>query len=222
MTLTDSSLERWRRSRRTDWRLVILVTLFGAFGSLIGMSTEAFAEGARFGVRGGYADLDGHLFDGSEALGDLKLYGVQAIFPLFGGFAIEVSGEGVSEELVFSVDGAQDAFDAKWSDIALYTTGRIQLLPPGVLGLYAGGGVGVHFTDIEATGLDHVADEVRKNVSDLINEERSDFEWNAVAGASLGLGQLVEVFGEGRYRDVTGDFGREGYALYAGLNLRLP
>jgi hypothetical protein len=222
MTVTERSTRRPNGRNWAGRQLFAVFALLTAYGLLCGISTSSWAEGARFGVRGGYADLDGHLFEGSEALGDLKLYGVQAIFPIVSGFAIEVSGEGVSEELVFSIDGAQQALDAEWNDIALYTTGRLQLLPPGVFGLYAGAGVGVHFTDIEAADLSGLTEEIRKDVTERINEERSDFEWNAVAGASLGLGRLVEVFGEGRYRDVTGDFGREGYALYAGLNLRLP
>jgi hypothetical protein len=35
------------------------------------------------------------------------------------------------------------------------------------------------------------------------------------------LGGIFAVFAEGRYRDIGGDYDRDGWAVYAGLNLVL-
>jgi hypothetical protein len=106
----------------------------------------------------------------------------------------------------------------EWSDLALYGSLRLGLLPVGPLEVYLGGGAGVHFAEL--TYRD-VSDAVSEALENEHGTEESGLEWHGLAGSSVGFGGLLSIFAEGRYRDVTGDFDRRGWAGYLGLNLRL-
>lgn len=175
----------------------------------------------KFGGRIGYADFDGAAFEDSGDLGQVTLLGAQIIFPVAERIELELAGEGTSEDLDFETSAGSELIKgrAEWNDLALYATGRLLLLPlaGGALNVYAGGGAGVHFTEVKIKDLD---DEIADYIAE-VEKESNDFEWNAMAGASLRLGATLELFGEGRYRDITGEDRPEGYAAYAGLNIVL-
>jgi hypothetical protein len=109
-----------------------------------------------------------------------------------------------------------------WQDLAIYTSLRAELLPQGLFGLYVGAGVGVHFTELDAEQLTQALQDAQQDLEDELDGKSSDVEWHGVGGVALGLGSTFELFGEGRYRRVGGDFARDGFAGYVGLNLRLP
>lgn len=54
-------------------------------------------------------------------------------------------------------------------------------------------------------------------------DEQTDLSWHVLGGLSLGLPILpLSVFGEVRWEEIQGDFSRQGYLAYAGVNLELP
>lgn len=196
------------------WGLLIPVVLL----FLAGAATSAEAQ-LRFGARAGYADYDGSAFLDSGDLGDVVLVGAQIVFPVLDRVELEIAGEGTSEDLEFETTIGEDlvAGDAEWNDLAIYASLRLRLLPvlAGVAHIYGGGGIGAHFTEVSIEDFD----EALADYVDEVEEEDNDFEWNALAGVAVELGSFLEIFGEGRYRDITGENRPEGYAIYAGFNL---
>jgi len=193
--------------------------------------------GLQLGARAGYADLQGDVFRGSGDLSGTGLFGIQAIFSALPRVNLCLAGEAKNDKLTFS--GAGDLSEqfngkAEWRDLGLYASLHLHLIPIGVgpLGLYAGGGGGVHFTEMT---LSDVTSSTPKSaagplgaagpVDDFIKqveEKKSDFAWHLLAGTSFSLPVLpLAVFAEVRFEDVTGDFTPRGYSAYAGLNLSL-
>jgi hypothetical protein len=207
---------------RSSYRAFLPVLLAA---SLLAAAADRGEAGLRFGGRIGYTDFDGQIFDGSRDLGKVDLIGIQVLFPLVPRIELELAGEGARRNLDFrelqgtSVDGR-----ARWDDLALYASLRLHLplVASGLLGWYVGGGAGVHFTQLDIQTAEQVDDALAESIRDL-ERDRSKPEWNALAGLSLGLGAApLEIFAEGRYRDITGDHGPQGFGAYGGLNLKLP
>lgn len=207
-------------SRKSAPALVLVMTLYTALAA----SASDAAEGVRFGVRAGYAELDGSFFNENLEAKDQKLFGIQAVFPFLSDrISLEVAGEGTSDELTFTRSSVGSAFDGEvdWSDLAIYTSVRADLLPVSLLGVYVGAGLGVHFTEIDP---DAIADAFKQAGRDLQAEyegESTELEWHGLLGANFRVGDLIEIFGEGRFRRIEGDFERDGFAGYVGLNLIL-
>ena len=197
-----------------------------AFVALVLQPTaDAAASNARLGVRAGYSEMDGTLYDLDLEKGDVALFGFHVIFPFLADrLAFQIAGEGSSSELELTRDGLDDASRGKvdWQDLALYTSLRAELLPPGLLGFYVGGGVGVHLTELDEDQLVQALQDAHDDLQNELDGSSSDLEWHGLAGVGLGLGSTFEVFGEGRYRRVEGDLDRDGFAGYVGLNIRLP
>jgi hypothetical protein len=192
---------------------------------LSAIASPAQAEGIRFGLRAGQAQLDGTLHDLDLEESEERIFGLQAIFPLVADrFALQVTGEGISDELELSGEGLDDAVRGRieWQEFALYATARAELIPVGFFGLYGGGGLGVHFSELDGDELRRVLEEAGAQIEDELDGESSELEWHAVAGLDLRLAATLELFGEGRYRSTHGDVARDGFAGYVGLNLRLP
>lgn len=214
-----------------------------ALAVILTLVTSVRAHGGAFelGGRAGFADLSDDVFEGAHDLGSMHLLGGQVLLGLGARLSIEVAGEVTSEEIEFRDEGlAGEIFEGKaeWEDRAIYTSLRLHLLPIalGAATLYAGGGGGVHFT--EANVIDPVpvgrsgegtqegarasgGDPTQDWIDDL-EGEKEQVEWHLLGGVSL-RPQAVPFtfFGEVRYQDVTEKQGPSGYALYAGLNLRL-
>lgn len=187
-----------------------------------------------FGVRAGYADVKGDVFSGSDALGDLKLLGLQARLPLADWAQLEIAGEGTTRDFDFhdvAAVGEVVHGKARYEDTALYASLLAHVIPAsaGPIGLYAGAGAGVHFTKVEIEEVEAGAagrpDSPEDTIDDWkrdIEEEASDFEWHGLVGASFELPVVpLVVFGEGRFRDITGTRNLRALAAYAGLNLRI-
>ncbi|MEZ4648859.1 MAG: hypothetical protein R3E97_08745 [Candidatus Eisenbacteria bacterium] len=203
------------------------IFVFGFALSALLLSThgDVLASNARLGIRAGYTEMDGTLYDLDLEPGDMALFGFHVIFPFLSDrLAFQIAGEGTSSELELTRDGLDDASRGKvdWQDLALYTSLRAELLPPGLLGFYVGGGVGVHLTELDQDQLVEALEDARDDIQDELDGSSSDLEWHGLAGVALGLGSTFEVFGEGRYRRVEGDLQRDGFAGYVGLNIRLP
>ncbi|MCA9727791.1 MAG: outer membrane beta-barrel protein [Candidatus Eisenbacteria bacterium] len=183
----------------------------------------ARATGLQLGARIGYTDLSGSPFQGADSFQGTEIVGLQIVLPLTRRLAVSVEGEGSSETIDFSTPGESagsiEDGTVDWSDLALYASARLGLLPPsGPLEVYVGGGAGVHFAELT---YKDVSEAVSNALEEKHGTEDSGLEWHGLAGASVGLGQLLSVFAETRYRDVTGEFDRRGWAGYVGLNLRL-
>ncbi len=195
-------------------------------------AVNAHGAGLEFGPRIGYARLDGDLLDGHAQPDDLRIFGCQLRFNLSTGTTLELAGEATSDKFDFEDVAHPDQLvsgRAKWEDLAVYASLHFDLLHLGPISAYAGGGAGLHFNKIDviesapstqgraAAPTDEVDDWLHK-----VEKDRSDVEWHGVGGAQLDLGASpISIFGEGRYRDITGDHGLKGWAGYAGFNLRL-
>lgn len=199
--------------------------VLGIGSALLAAASPARAEGIRFGLRAGYAELDGTLHDLELEKSDERIFGLQAIFPLVSErFSLQVTGEGTSDELELGRGGVDDLVQGRieWQEFALYGTARAELVPVAFFGLYAGAGLGVHFSELDGEELRRVLEEAGAQIEDELDGESSELEWHGVAGLDLRLAATLELFGEGRYRSTHGDVARDGFAGYVGLNLRLP
>lgn len=191
--------------------------------ALCGSVSPSQAAGLQLGARFGYADLQGSPFDGADSFGGTEIIGLQVLFPIAPRITLSIEGEGSSEDIDFKAPGdtAGELEEGKieWSDLALYGSLRLGLLPVGgPFDLYVGGGAGVHFSEL--TFAD-VSDAVSEALEEEIGTEDSSLEWHGLAGTSVGLGGLFALFAEGRYRNIGGDYDRDGWAAYVGLNLVL-
>jgi hypothetical protein len=201
-------------------------TLAAPFLVLIFSSTavsESSAAGLQLGARFGYTDLSGSPFEGADSFGGTEIIGLQVLLPVAPRIALSVEGEGSSEDIDFEAPGdtAGDIEEGtvEWSDLALYGSVRLGLLPVGgPLDLYVGGGAGVHFSELT---YEEVSDAVSEALEEEVGTEDSSLEWHGLAGTSVGLGGIFAVFAEARYRDIGGDYDRNGWAGYVGLNLVL-
>jgi opacity protein-like surface antigen len=186
-------------------------------------ASEAQAAGLQLGARFGYADLEGSPFEGADSFGGTEIIGLQVLLPIAPRITLSVEGEGSSEDIDFEAPGDTagelEEGTLDWSDLALYGSLRLGLLPVGgPLDFYVGGGAGVHFSELT---FENVSEAVSDALEEEVGTEDSSLEWHGLAGASVGLGGLFAVFAEGRYRDIGGDYDRDGWAVYAGLNLVL-
>jgi hypothetical protein len=210
---------------------------------LLALVCRTAGAGTELGVRAGTSDLKGSLFRGSDAAGGVPLFGVQAGFPLIPELSLWLSGEAKSDHVRFAAPVSQsESYFGKttWRDVSLAAALHLHLLPSvaGLFSLYAGGGGGIHFVDLKVQQItssnpltgksaapgrravaasDPLGDYVRK-----LQKERSEFSWHAVVGVSRGLPLIpVNLFLEGRFEDIQGDFSPHGYSAYVGLNLDL-
>lgn len=214
-----------RKGLRSEWLWIVGLGL-----ALV--APRAGAAALEFGPRLGYADLKGDLLDGKAEPGKLKIFGCQVRMQLSNATTLEVAGEATSEKFDFEDAGDPNQLihgKAKWDDLALYASLHLELLAVGPISVYGGGGGGLHFSQIDvieaAPGNGNRGTSTLDAIDDWLakaEKDRSDVEWHGLGGAALQLGSSAfSVFGEGRYRDITGDHGLEGWAAYAGLNLRL-
>lgn len=185
------------------------------------LAPESNAAGLQLGARFGYADLNGSPFEGADSFGGTEIIGLQVLFPVAPRVTLSIEGEGSSEDIDFSaIDesaGELEEGTVEWSDLALYGSVRLGLLPlAGPLDLYVGGGAGVHFSELT---FEDVSDAVSEALEEEVGTEDSSLEWHGLAGTSVGFGGIFAVFAEARYRDIGGDYDRDGWAGYVGLNL---
>lgn len=221
--------------------MALLVIALGSMGS-----TPA-AAGVAFGVRGGYANVDGDAFVGSGKIGGTPLVGLQAILPLVPLVSLVVAGEQRTKSLDFANATFGDIHArgrAKWTDQALFAAARIRA--PGVTGVYGGAGVGMHRQKADLSGvveltvvpkadLERVgrvggarrsgAASAGSPLDDAISraeKEATDLSWHAFAGVEFGIPVVpIAAFAEGRIDDIQGS-APHSIAAYAGINLKLP
>jgi hypothetical protein len=200
-----------------------------------------------FGIRGGYSDIDEAAFAGSDKIGATPLLGMQILLPIVPLVSLVIAAEQRERSLDFggvAVGELQLQGHANWSDQTLFAAARLR--SPGTIGLYGGGGIGLHRQKAE---LSHVvqmepgpsgatpaesARESRCRVKsaqaedplsaflDTAQKESDDLSWHAFAGLDLQLPMApVSLFAEGRIDDIEGRV-PHSLAAYGGLNLRLP
>jgi hypothetical protein len=173
--------------------------------------------GIAFGLRAGYADVDGDAFVGSGKIGGTPLLGLQAIIPIVPLISLVVAGEQRTKRFDFANASIGDltlSGRAKWTDQALYAAARARL--PGVIGLYGGAGVGMHRQQTNLSGVP------RNDFINQLEKEATDLSWHAFAGLECSVPAVpVAIFGEGRIDDIQGS-APHSLAAYAGFNLKLP
>jgi hypothetical protein len=195
--------------RRAAARAVLLFLILGAAG--LG-GAPARASSAAVGVRYGWADATGELFEGSPDLGGCDLVGVQLGIGLASILQVEVAGEYVSQPFDFArglFAGVEAAGRGDYQDLTLLATARLQIftmtfLP---LKLYAGGGANVHYANLELHDVTEVPS-ARFGTGDLEDAIRdvagktTQVGWHLVAGTRLAFtGFPFSFFLEGRYQD---------------------
>jgi hypothetical protein len=203
--------------------------------------------GVAFGLRGGYADVDGKAFLGSGKIGGTPLVGLQAILPIVPLVSLVIAGEQRTRSFDFGNAAIGDLRlrgRAKWTDQALYAAARVRV--PGAVGLYGGAGAGMHRQKTDLSGVVELAGVPKAGtrpsarvvgprrvgsaaagnpLDDFVNraeKEATDLSWHAFAGLEFSTPALpVAIFAEGRIDDIQGSDPRS-LAAYAGFNLKLP
>lgn len=223
-------------------RSLVPAALLGTLALCLAAAGPVHA-GAAFGVRGGYANVDGDAFRGSGKIGGTPFFGLQAILPILPLVSLVIAGEQRTKEFDFASASFNDLSlrgQAKWTDQALYAAARVRL--PGVFGLYGGAGVSLHRQKTDLSGVARVTP-TPKTVSapgdlrplrgvaagDPVNDfirkaekELTDPAWHAIVGVEFSIPVFpVVVFAEGRVEDIQGSAPAAG-AVYAGVNLKLP
>jgi hypothetical protein len=225
---------------------VVASSLLVVFAFGFATPTPARA-GVAFGLRGGYADVDGSAFVGSGKIGGTPLYGLQAILPIATSLSLAVAGEQRTKSFDFGNAAIGDLHlrgRAKWTDQALYVAARVRV--PGAVGLYGGAGVGMHRQEtdlsgvVEAAGVPKADTQPRVRVGgprrpgsapagnpldDFVSraeKEATDLSWHAFTGLEFSIPAApVAIFAEGRIDDIQGS-APHSLAVYAGFNLKLP
>ncbi len=184
--------------------------------------------GTEVGFRAGYSDMKGGIFRGSGDVGGVALLGLQAVIPILPRVTLCVAGESRSETIRFEdVGEAGELFDGKaeWSDLSLFASVRLRLLPviAGPFGVYAGAGLGGRFAE---TSIKPLVDEVTEEIRDFVGrsgEDRSAFSWHGLVGASFKLPILpVSAFAESRFEKAEDSYTPRAFSVYGGLNLVMP
>jgi opacity protein-like surface antigen len=196
-------------------------------------AAPAAAASSAIGVRYGWADASGEIFQGDFDLSGCNLVGVQLGLPLGPLVEAEVAGEYVREPFTFTeglLEGWKAGGKGDYEDLTLLFTGKASVftmfaLP---LRLYVGGGANVHYAEIEVDPAEVTVDQGGSGSGTLEDAvakatgKRTRVGWHLVAGARLApRGFPLLAFLEGRYQD---PFQRnEGVpstkSLYAGLSL---
>ncbi|MBM3317607.1 MAG: outer membrane beta-barrel protein [Candidatus Eisenbacteria bacterium] len=106
------------------------------------------------GARYGWQDADGEIFSGSGSLGTGDMAGLHLDLGLGSRFGIEVAGEYLSDEVVFSrayFDEIEASGTAAYENVIVYLTARILPLsfPLPALRLYAGAGLHVNYAEVD-------------------------------------------------------------------------
>jgi hypothetical protein len=240
---------RSRRGVRASGRgcpAMVAVWSLAAFALCFAAPMPARA-GVAFGVRGGYADVDGNAFVGSGKIGGTPLIGLQAILPVVPLISLVVAGEQRTKSFDFTsptIGTLRAEGRAKWTDRTLYAAARVRV--PGVVGLYGGAGLGMHMRKTDLSGVVRTtgagktdapasagAGESRVtraaiaggSLDDFLSraeKEATDLSWHAFAGMEFSIPVVpVAVFAEGRVDDIQGSDPRS-LAAYVGVNLKLP
>jgi len=201
-----------------------------AWGALLALPQAAAAGVSSVGVRYGYNDASGDLFEKSGDLGGGDLVGIHLAIGLLPLFEIEAAGEYVSDRLSFDegvFQGIEAAGKADYEDLTLYLTGRLDLLQVPILPIkgYLGGGFNVHYADIsvvDAEPLDGAAEDFEEAIEEVTGE-KTRVGWHAVAGLRLAFTALpASLFLEGRVMDPFEEDGvPNSKSIYAGFSLKL-
>jgi len=198
------------------------------------LAAPAFAGSSSVGVRYGWADASGDLFQGSPDLGGCNLAGVQLGLDLLPLVQVEVAGEYVSQSFGFAEGlfaGIKATGKGDYEDLTLFVTGRANLLSLFVLPVkgYVGGGANVHYADVKIKDATQVLGPgvLSGDLEDAIRKatgKTTRVGWHLVAGLRLAFtGFPASVFLEGRYQD---PFKRDQgvpttKSLYVGLSFNL-
>ncbi|MFN8548948.1 MAG: hypothetical protein U0527_13510 [Candidatus Eisenbacteria bacterium] len=173
------------------------------------------------------------MLDGKAEPGKLKIFGCQVRMQLSNATTIEVAGEATSEKFDF-----EDAGDPGHSSTGRRSGTTSRSTPrstwscsPSAPSPSTPAGV-VAFTSSQIDVIEAALQTKNRGASTLgtiddwlaqAEKDRSDVEWHGLGGASLQLGAArpFRSSAKERYRDITGDQGLQGWAAYAGFNLRL-
>jgi hypothetical protein len=208
---------------RGSMSAVMLVTLL-----LFAWASAGAAGGTTVGVRYGWADASGKLFQDGPDLGSCDLVGVQLGLHLLPLIQLEVAGEYVSQPFSFSkgvFQGIEAAGKGDYEDLTLLLTAKFDVisLPAFPLKIYAGGGANVHYADVEVNQIQPLTRGPLEDAIKSVTGNATRVGWHAVAGVRLDVPSLpFALFVEGRYQD---PFQHERgvpttKSAYAGLDLR--
>ncbi len=212
---------------------------------LLGVRPAVSAAGVSIGARAGWSHANGSTFTGAQRLNGVDLFGAQAILKIVPIVSLQIAGEGRNRSFDFQnspIGGTLLAGRAKWTDLALFATARIRIVPLtlGPLGTYAGVGLGAHFAQTKINSAQIVtspaalaagdafvpASTQSDPVTDFIKEQQkkhNNLAWHALAGVNLGLPVLpLSLFAEGRFEQVAGRFTPDSFALLGGVNVDFP
>jgi hypothetical protein len=206
----------------------------------------AAAGSSAVGLRYGWMDARGDLFEGSGDLGGGDMVGIQLEVGLLPTLSLEAAGEYVNNKLEFShalFDDIAAQGDVDYEDVTLYLTGRWYALTFMALPLkvYGGGGLHVHYADVtvenateaiapkrglasppaahRATG--DTAGDLERAIEDATGA-RTRVAWHMVAGVRLDPpGSPIVLFVEGRYAEPFEEDLPKVKSVYAGLSIRL-
>jgi hypothetical protein len=205
------------------------VGLLAILGAAVAAPAAAGGHTA-VGVRYGYNDASGDLFEKSGDLGGGDLIGIHLIVSLLPLIELEAAGEYVSDELNFDegvFEGIEAAGKADYEDLTLYLTGKLDVLTIPIFPIkgYIGGGFNVHYADLTVDDAEPVSGttEDLEAAIEKVTGEKTRVGWHAVAGLRLSFAALpASFFLEGRVMNpFEGDGVPDSKSVYAGVSLQL-
>lgn len=174
------------------------------------------AAALEIGVRGGYSDAGGEVFDGSGDVGSGGLFGAVAALPILPAIDLEIAYERYASE--FDLDDPIDwqplETGAEYVDQSFLATMKFHLFGgAGPVGIYGGAGASLHSIDLEFKGGVEPPD---------LEPDDNDYAWHAVAGIDVRLPEApLLLYGEYRFQNIEGKEMPRFHSVYAGLNLVL-
>lgn len=219
--------------------------LLGCLAAAAPLAAPAWGEAA-VGVRYGWLDAKGDLFEGSGDLGGGDLVGIQLDVVPTPWLGFELAGEYVDRDLEFTraqLDEMTVRGSAAYENLTIYLTLRLYpisfvALP---LKLYAGGGVHVNYADLEVeeagdasfvprSASPGIGDDIADAVAEIAGP-RNRGGWHAIAGLKLAPrgfpfcffveGRHAEPFPLGSGDEADAESLPEHKSVYAGVSIRL-
>lgn len=218
----------WRRRSggRARRKEALGLARLGVMMGALALGAAAAAPAATWvGIRYGFHDPSGELFEGSGDLEDGNLAGAQLAFDLAPCAQVEIAGELVSEELRFEEGifaGIATAGEAELEDLVLYLTGRFDVfcLPLFPLRGYIGGGMNVQYADLSVTPSEGTSGELEEAIEEATGK-RTRVGWHLVGGVRFAPASWpLAAFVEGRISDPFAADLPHFRSVYGGLCLR--
>lgn len=198
------------------------VIWIGGIGAALLLAGGPALGAAELGIRAGWLDARGEVFQGSGEIGGGGVYGLTLALGLVPRIDVEFAYERYRQEFSFERGVFQQTFfegEGEYQDQAYLLTGKLRFpVLAGPFDLYAGGGASLHQIELDLESEEGGIEEVLE----ALGGDREEWAWHVVAGAGLRVpGLPLRLYAEARFNDVGDKETPNTASVYGGLNLYL-